>query len=1076
MIDTVEREVQDRLDKLESGFTKLTSRMPKANMIAKAVDGHHHMESVELFDESVSQGFGYQIDFQGASVYSYRDGRRHIVKMDTTMSFAQGTYVGDGAASKAITGLGFRPKLVVVKGDTATNGHAMVRATSMSAAENLTNGTQDQGIASLDADGFTVNLTASVNGRTNVLGATYYWYAFGGDLVISGSYTGNGVSGRQVTGLAVTPVMLWVIRPLGGPHCYRTSTMTATDLDFANSAGETDRIKSLDNAGFTLGADSQVNTAAVTYHYIAFGRASNLGFGTYIGNSVDNRNLPDAVAGSTPTTAFAFDPTMVSIVSEASQLAVWKVSSLAGDAALNYSSTASAANKIQSFGTGQFQVGTSAEANFLNAVYHYFVVTAATPNSRITVREDGVLVSNSVGTLNFTEPDVTLLSLSGSTVTANMALYTLLGGRNNSLLSGSTGQDIFGTRGSSGELGLWPAAADNIYTGFTIRSISPTAGGVIGRVRLQDSFATGIMTSPGATLTFIDILNSLGTVIGANNTTITGWSTEGLAGFTNTGKTGTIFRSIYSSGNISGGTVTSWATFEGVIQPSGTPTTITTAYGLKVSGDYASLGTPGAGSTDVKGVHIGDVGHANFANVTALDILSQTAGGTLTFNIRQRGITGVNRLAAPTLIGQDASPTFAIFEVSGGTVSPTAASNARLALVSGTIVEAGSGLHARLVGLELTAPTITAGAATVTATATLYISGAPSATTTTANQNYGMMVGGTRAIQFLTTSAELRDLNHARVARISATGPGLDLIPRIGINQANSATVRFSLTENAALSGTQILNRYTLASTQSGNTTSLAVFQADGTHNIDDGVAEYNLTTFKAFLVNTSLSSNTGFGTGIVTDFWGFDLAATSALGAGTQHVNVYGLEIRALPTGSTLNIAIRQGQTGHHNRLAGGLMVGQDATPIAMCHIYQPTLANEVQRLESTATNDDPRESVYQNRVATTDATVTTLHTVTIPASTTVQINAWVTARRTGGAAGTAEDGAGYMVQATVKNVAGTATLIGAVNQICVQEDQAGWDATIDVTAATARVRVTGAANNNITWHATVRTWQLST
>lgn len=133
---------------------------------------------------------------------------------------------------------------------------------------------------------------------------------------------------------------------------------------------------------------------------------------------------------------------------------------------------------------------------------------------------------------------------------------------------------------------------------------------------------------------------------------------------------------------------------------------------------------------------------------------------------------------------------------------------------------------------------------------------------------------------------------------------------------------------------------------------------------------------------------------------------------------------------------------------------------------VQQQTLGNEVQRFESIATNDDPRESVFQNRAATTDATVTTLHTVTIPASTTMFIEAKVVARRTGGTAGTAEDGAAYIRRAAVKDVAGTATIIGAVQDGFTAEDQAGWDCTIDVTGTTARIRVTGALDNNITWH----------
>jgi hypothetical protein len=121
-------------------------------------------------------------------------------------------------------------------------------------------------------------------------------------------------------------------------------------------------------------------------------------------------------------------------------------------------------------------------------------------------------------------------------------------------------------------------------------------------------------------------------------------------------------------------------------------------------------------------------------------------------------------------------------------------------------------------------------------------------------------------------------------------------------------------------------------------------------------------------------------------------------------------------------------------------------------------------------------RERTYQKRVLTTDATVTTLDTITIPATTTLTIEARVSARRTGGASGAAEDGATYIRIAAVKNVAGTATLIGTVDAPVTKEDQAGWDCTIDVTGATARIRVTGAASNNVSWFTTYRTYLADT
>jgi hypothetical protein len=112
---------------------------------------------------------------------------------------------------------------------------------------------------------------------------------------------------------------------------------------------------------------------------------------------------------------------------------------------------------------------------------------------------------------------------------------------------------------------------------------------------------------------------------------------------------------------------------------------------------------------------------------------------------------------------------------------------------------------------------------------------------------------------------------------------------------------------------------------------------------------------------------------------------------------------------------------------------------------------------------------------VTTTNATQTTIAIVTIPASTTVLLEAHIAARRTGGVAGTAEDGAGYVVRGTYKNVAGVSTLIGAVNADYTAEDQAGWDATFTVSGATVLIRVTGAVNNNVSWKVSYRYMSVS-
>lgn len=139
-----------------------------------------------------------------------------------------------------------------------------------------------------------------------------------------------------------------------------------------------------------------------------------------------------------------------------------------------------------------------------------------------------------------------------------------------------------------------------------------------------------------------------------------------------------------------------------------------------------------------------------------------------------------------------------------------------------------------------------------------------------------------------------------------------------------------------------------------------------------------------------------------------------------------------------------------------------------------QQTLGSNVYDLSSTATNDDPTENFFQNRVATTDATVTTIQSITIPATTTVGINCTIVNRRTGGGSGTAEDGAYYEIKVALKNVAGTATEIAAETVTVIGESQAGWTVTAAPSSGNELIQVTGAAGNNITWHSHCRTYPI--
>ncbi len=150
----------------------------------------------------------------------------------------------------------------------------------------------------------------------------------------------------------------------------------------------------------------------------------------------------------------------------------------------------------------------------------------------------------------------------------------------------------------------------------------------------------------------------------------------------------------------------------------------------------------------------------------------------------------------------------------------------------------------------------------------------------------------------------------------------------------------------------------------------------------------------------------------------------------------------------------------------SGNHIIGSTSAAIARLDVNQSSLGTNVYAFTSTATNDDPTIRCVQNRLATTNNTITTLHTFAIPTNTTVFLNCTVIARRTGGSAGVAGDSAAYQIKGCFKNISGTVTQVGTTSVDFTGEDQAAWDCVFSISSANVLLRVTGATNNNITWH----------
>lgn len=227
-------------------------------------------------------------------------------------------------------------------------------------------------------------------------------------------------------------------------------------------------------------------------------------------------------------------------------------------------------------------------------------------------------------------------------------------------------------------------------------------------------------------------------------------------------------------------------------------------------------------------------------------------------------------------------------------------------------------------------------------------------------------------------------------------------------------------------------------------------------------IGSSNLTTANEIVIVSAAGEVTESGIDIAT-LAGFVSGATNLTTAGAVPFTVSSGTLTDDPS----NL--------FYDDTSNALGVGTNA-PAATIHAQQATLGTAVQQLSSTASNSDPTEVVVQNKVLTTDATATTIHTIPIPASTTVGWSGTVVARRTGGVAGTAEDGAYYEISGVYKNVAGTATAVGVGALITlIGEDQILWNVTYNVSTSNVQIQVTGAASNNVSWATTLRIYSVS-
>ena len=260
-----------------------------------------------------------------------------------------GTYVGNGAATRVVPGVGFQPDLVLIKG--AATG-AVLRTKSMSgdAAKDLSGSAAlvTGRIRSVDGDGFTLGSDPSVN----QIGVTYHWTAVleATGQVRTGSY--QAMASTIATGGARVSSRLCD----RGRRCHssrgaalrRRSGGREPALHLEHRAHRS--VQALQADGFQLGASADVNASRrhLPLHRVGRQRRSRR-----------QRKLHRRRRRQSQPHGNGL-PTDLLFLARASAAPVFRTRSMSGDLTFPTGSQAGIANSIQSTRPQGFQVGNDA--------------------------------------------------------------------------------------------------------------------------------------------------------------------------------------------------------------------------------------------------------------------------------------------------------------------------------------------------------------------------------------------------------------------------------------------------------------------------------------------------------------------------------------------------------------------------------------------------------------------------------------------------------------------------------------------------------------------------------------------
>lgn len=280
-----------------------------------------------------------------------------------------GSYTGDDADARGITGIGFQPDLVIIK---SSGANAAVFRTSTMTGDNSSEfdtALEINLIESLDTGGFTVGTDARVNSSAN----TYHWLAVrdngDGDFEV-GTYTGDATDNRNIT----TSFQAAFVATKGNQAQigrFRENEDTAEETHLWNTNfTAADEIQTIAATSFQVGTGAAVNANTIVYHWFIFLEVTGeCQVGTYTGNATDSRSI----------TGVGFQPIAVFIVNDSqfptSTDVAFRTSTMSGDACGGITvAQALQADWVQALESDGFQVGLNANVNNNTIVYHWLAL------------------------------------------------------------------------------------------------------------------------------------------------------------------------------------------------------------------------------------------------------------------------------------------------------------------------------------------------------------------------------------------------------------------------------------------------------------------------------------------------------------------------------------------------------------------------------------------------------------------------------------------------------------------------------------------------------------------------------